>query len=168
MTQQVKGISDQTNLLALNAAIEAARAGEAGRGFAVVAGEVRKLAEQSHKAANEIDTITSVLDDDSSAVQGAIEHGLDVLSSSRESMGRVAEALVEANRSVEEAVRGTGEITTATGLQRSVSGRVASDVEGIAQLAERNGVEIADAAVAARQLAGLAAQLQGEMGRFRV
>ncbi|MDH8678415.1 methyl-accepting chemotaxis protein [Fusibacter bizertensis] len=66
IVQAISTIAEQTNLLALNASIEAARAGEHGRGFAVVADEIRKLAEESSKAAGEIKNIVDSIQHESS------------------------------------------------------------------------------------------------------
>ncbi len=168
ITQEVKGIADQTNLLALNAAIEAARAGEAGRGFAVVADEVRKLAEQSARSANEIERITQALAAKSISVTQAIDESLKFIDLSKEAVRSVAEALRSEDGSVREVGRGLDEISLATGEQKRVSEGAVKEIEAIAGMARRNNDEVGQTSRAAEALDELAQSLQATVGRFKV
>lgn len=166
--QVINEIADQTNLLALNAAIEAARAGEHGRGFAVVADEVRKLAERTTGATNEITNMIQRIQEDTGGAVIAIEKGKSEVEKGKSLAGDARIALNEIIANTDEVASLINHLAAASEEQNATSMQISSNIELINNVTQQASESTEQISRAAENLNILTMNLQKVVDQFKL
>ena len=163
----INDIADQTNLLALNAAIEAARAGEAGRGFAVVADEVRKLAEKTMQATQEVSTAIGNIQQETNGNIDLVAHAADAVDSANSVAELAGGSLGRIVSLVENTAQQIQAIATAAEEQSATSEQINRALEEVSRIAAETSTAMDDASTSVTGLSGQARNLQDIIERLQ-